>query len=69
MSLLHDGQQRVWHTATVNIPAGDYGLIFQTDYGEQWTEENAGLANINFTQGPCFQGTQPSVHPEVQLYT
>ena len=34
MSLLHDGQQRVWHTATVNIPAGDYGLIFQTDYGE-----------------------------------
>ncbi len=52
VDILHDGQQRSWHTATMTVEKGYFGIMFKLEFGI-WTPENAGIDEVFLTPGEC----------------
>ena len=53
LDILHDGQKKAWHTASVTLEPGYYGILWKLVFGEIWTEEYAGIDDIILTNGTC----------------
>jgi len=53
VDILHDGQDRAWHSAMASLSPGNFSIVFEAQFTHQTSPENVGIANINVTPGLC----------------
>lgn len=55
LDVLHDGQERAWHTASIDMHPGYYGVMVEYRFGEVSTQNNSGIDNITLVNTSCGQ--------------
>ena len=53
LDILHDGQEKAWHSAKIGLAPGSFAIVFEAGFTQQMAPDLIGIDNVDVMEGRC----------------